>query len=100
MVAGAALNPSLPSGLVGRSIFASGPFTVLAGFSSINPQILLPMLIASPRIVGEFLFALGHTRGLVERIVSFLERAKVTERGRIIEQIIFQAGRTAREQEE
>jgi len=63
MVAGAVLNPIIPSGLIGRGIFASGPLAVLAGVATLNPKILVPMLVASPRVVGEFLLALGYARG-------------------------------------
>ncbi len=91
-IAGAILNPVVPSGLIGRSVFASGPVAALFS-GSVNPSMFTSIALSSPRIVGEFLNALGITARYAENIQKFLSKIKAVETARNIERPLFQAGR-------
>lgn len=62
-VAGMALSPAIPRGLVGRGI-ASG-----IGFAALgNPQMFALLASGSPRVVGEFLNVLGMGKKAIGKI--------------------------------
>lgn len=92
-IAGAILNPVVPSGLIGRSIFAGGPAAIFLGSGTISPLMLQPLLMSSPRVIGEFLLALGTSAKYTDNILKFLKKMKVAQTGRAIERPLFQAGR-------
>jgi len=85
-LAGTALSAGVPSGLIGRGIFAGVLSAPLLG---VSPTILFGLFLSSPRIVGEFLNALGMSNKAIQ---SFLEFVK-SPIGREILQVQFQAGR-------
>lgn len=97
-LAGAALNPVVPSGLIGRSIFATGLAGLgsLAGILTLNPSLFAGLIVSSPRIVGEFLRALGLSNQYISNFVKVLQRTGITEKTRLFEKGLFQAGRLER----
>lgn len=92
-VAGSILNPIVPSGLIGRSIFAGGPAAIFLGSGTISPLMLQPLLMSSPRVIGEFLHAIGIGAKYADNIMAFLEKMKVAQTGRTASRSLFQAGR-------
>jgi len=91
-LSGTALSPGVPSGLVGRQLFAGatvGGFTGV-GLGVINPVLLSGLLLASPRIVGELLRALGLGNKAIQAVLEFMK----SPIGKEILQGTFQAGRT------
>jgi len=92
-IAGAVLNPFVPSGLIGRSIFASGPISALfTGFSSVSPTLFSGLAFSSPRVVGEFIRALGLGSRYAENISKAV--SKIYEAGgRTTTKSLFQLGR-------
>jgi hypothetical protein len=85
-IAGAVLQPVLPTGIVGRSALLA-----LLGGSLFIPKLIPVLAFGSPRLVGEFLVALGHTRQQANRMVDLAKKAGAFERA--TGQIAFQAGR-------
>ena len=91
-VAGSLLNPTVPSGLIGRSIFAGGPVAALLT-GSLSPTLFSSLLFASPRVVGEFLNALGISQRYASNIIEFLQKVKAGQRGSATAKSLFQLGR-------
>lgn len=91
-VAGSLLNPTVPSGLIGRSIFAGGPVAALLT-GSLSPTLFSSLLFASPRVVGEFLNALGISQRYASNIMEFLQRMKVGQTSSTATKSLFQLGR-------
>lgn len=86
-IAGTSLSPGVPSGLVGRNIFAG-----ILGIGWIaNPNIWFGLAGTSPRIVGEFLRAAGIASEKTEQVIARLEKIGVFSVGK--RQVAFQAGR-------
>jgi hypothetical protein len=56
-IAGINMSPLVPKGMVGRGIDVGAAYAVLA--HAFNPQFLPMLLSTSPRVVGEFINALG-----------------------------------------
>lgn len=80
-ITGASLSGVVPSGLIGRSIFAGAGGVGLAGIAGIgsfNPALLSGLVFSSPRVVGEFLRILGLSSNKVEKITSLIEKTKLT----------------------
>jgi len=90
-LAGTALSPGVPSGLIGRGLFAGSltGATGLAGLTSINPVLLFGIAFASPRVVGELLRVLGMGQKAIDSVVSFIG----SDIGREALQAAFQSGR-------
>lgn len=57
-VAGQSLSALLPRGLVGQGVGAGGVLGAIGG--ALNPQVLLGLPVASPRVVGESAYKLGQ----------------------------------------
>jgi hypothetical protein len=57
-VSGQSLSALLPRGLVGQGIGAGGVLGAIGG--ALNPQVLLGLPVASPRVVGESAYKLGQ----------------------------------------
>ena len=57
-VAGQSLSALLPRGLVGQGVGAGGVLGAIGG--ALNPQVLLGLPVASPRVVGESAYRLGQ----------------------------------------
>lgn len=90
-LAGTALAPGVPSGLVGRQLFAGASVAGVTGvgLGAISPALLTGLLLASPRVVGEMLRALGISTKAVKSILEFIK----SPAGKLILQGGFQAGR-------
>lgn len=86
-LAGAALTPRIPAGLIGRGALAGAAGAILIG--TINPKYIIALAGASPRLVGEFINALGFTKQQANKIIKLaIPEARVG---------LFQAGRIRRE---
>jgi len=74
-LAGAALSPGVPAGLVGRQLFAGATVSGItaAGLGAVSPTILLGLGFASPRVVGELLRALGMGTKSIESFLAFIQ---------------------------
>ena len=86
-IAGSSLSPIVPSGLVGRNIFAG----ILGVGWLVNPNMWLGLAGTSPRLVGEFLRAAGVSVTVVEKILTQLNKMGVFSTAK--RQAVFQAGR-------
>lgn len=84
-LAGAALSPGVPSGLIGRSIFAG----IIGGTVFINPALWKGLLISSPRVVGEFLNVLGLSVKEATKVANYI----TSPAGKKAIEAAFQAGR-------
>ena len=76
-LSGASLSPGLPSGLIGRSIFAGslgGGALSLTASTGFLPQLLTGLIVSSPRIVGELLNALGATKKVANDVIRNMEK--------------------------
>jgi len=73
-IAGASLAGLPAKGLVGRGIQAGAGFSVLAGI--LSPQVLTSLLFTSPRVVGEFLQALGTTTTQTQSLLRVLNELR------------------------
>ena len=67
-IAGYNLSPYLARGLTGRFVEGLGAFKALA-----NPSVLIPMAATSPRVVGEFLRAMGMKAGDISKFKLLLK---------------------------
>jgi len=78
--------------LVGRQLFAGAAITgaTAASLGAINPALLAGLAFASPRLVGEFLRALGLGNKAIEAILEFIK----SPAGKEILLGTFEAGRT------
>jgi predicted DNA-binding protein YlxM (UPF0122 family) len=75
MIAGQAMSPMLPGGLVGRSM-AGGEIYKLAK-SGFDPHLLTLLGAASPRVVGEFLNVLGKGSNAVGSIKQAVKQTSI-----------------------
>lgn len=76
-VAGTNMASWIPKGLVGRGIDVSAGLGALAHV--FNPSIIPALIGTSPRIVGEFVRAMGMTAGQVEPILKAINTFKIPE---------------------
>ena len=67
-LAGTALSPGVPGGLIGRSMFAG----IIGAGIAINPAAFYGLLFSSPRVVGEFLNALGLSKKAADSAAAFV----------------------------
>jgi len=90
-LAGTALSPGVPSGLIGRSLFANVAVggAVATGLGFISPTLLSGLLLASPRIVGELLRVLGMGNKAIQSVLELIKSST----GRQMLQAGFQAER-------
>lgn len=70
MIAGTSLRAGVPSGLVGRAAFAGA----LGGAFIVNPSFLFVLAGTSPRVVGEFLNALGFTTQMATQTIGQMKK--------------------------
>jgi len=76
-IAGHLLHPVVPTGLIGRSIWAEvggaglARAAILIG-SLFEPLILSGIVFTSPRIVGEFVRALGLSHQAAQRVIDYI----------------------------
>ena len=96
-IAGRALSAGVPSGLIGRSVFATGLGMSggLVLMANVNPAIFAGLALASPRVVGEFLNALGLTKKGTNKVVSVLKDKGLLKSE--VRETLFQAGRIKEE---
>jgi len=73
-ISGATLTGLPAKGLIGRGIQAGAGFSVLAGL--LSPQILISLLFTSPRVVGEFLQALGASATQTQKMLNALNELR------------------------
>jgi hypothetical protein len=88
-ISGYQLNTLFPKGFTAKIL---GGFSGL-GALSFNPALLLPLVAASPRIVGELLVALGLTTKQIDNVLDFLTKPEYAE----IRNILMQSGRIGEE---
>ena len=92
-IAGTSLSPGVPAGLIGRSIFAG-----IFGIGALgSPSIWLGLAGTSPRVIGEFLRALGISATKSEQMIERLKKIGVFSTP--TRQVPFQAGRLPKEEE-
>ena len=92
-IAGTSLSPGVPAGLVGRNIFAG----ILGVGWIVNPNMWFGLAGTSPRIVGEFLRAMGISATKTEQVIAQLNKLGVFSAGK--RQAAFQAGRLMGQEE-
>lgn len=73
-ISGLALSELTAKGLVGRNLQIGVGFSVFAGL--LTPKVLISLIFTSPRVVGEFLQALGATTTQVERFLNALNELR------------------------
>jgi len=99
-IAGHLLHPVVPTGLIGRSIWAAAGGAGLARAASIISALIDPLLVSgivftSPRIVGEFVRALGLSHQAAQKVIDY-----IASKGGFIragEAGLYQAGRLKEE---
>lgn len=73
-IGGANMSSIIPRGLVGRGADAGAAVNMLMG--GFNPHMIPLMLATSPRLVGEFLSAVGYSMSKTKSILSALSKVK------------------------
>ncbi len=72
-IAGINMSSAIPKGLVGKSADVGAAFAILGHYFS--PQMIPALLATSPRVVGEFVHALGMTKGAASAITGAIAKA-------------------------
>jgi hypothetical protein len=71
-IAGINMSSAIPKGLVGKGADIGAAFAVLGHF--FNPHYIPMLLATSPRVVGEFVHALGYSRNAASAIIGALNK--------------------------
>jgi len=99
-LSGHLLHPVVPTGLIGRSIWAGAGGAGLARMTNVIGALIDPLLVSgivftSPRIVGEFVRALGLSHQAAQKVIDY-----IASKGGFIragEVGLYQAGRLKQE---
>jgi len=74
-IAGISLNSYIPRGLIGRGLDIYSIASIARGF--ISPAVFMELVLTSPRIVGEFVRALGLSNKVVSQILSDINNFRI-----------------------